>query len=335
MTTVATTDEAMHPTGEDRAWSESYYFNFVDPKSGVGMFTRMGFRPGNGWADALHAVYLGGTRVAFTYGRRDVGKDLSAFDGDLKVGNLALACETPFKHWTVSYLGPAQDIPDGAILMTRAKARPDGWHTPAELSMHVDVRALTEPHYAAKGAHGHFEQSIHATGRLTIGGEEIAFDGYGVRDKSWGPRNWSGSSSAAGGATGPAISTAAAPNPFVFWFSMNFGAETSMGGSCFRRADGTMQGSGWIQDGAAMDTLDDVRVETTFRPGSILHETVSMTARTGQGREVRIEGRVLNMCPTKIPFPGGATFVNEGLARFVLDGREGFGIAESWHNVVE
>ena len=36
----------------------------------VGMFTRMGFRPGNGWADALHAVYLGGSRVAFTYGRR-------------------------------------------------------------------------------------------------------------------------------------------------------------------------------------------------------------------------------------------------------------------------
>ncbi|MCA3735322.1 MAG: hypothetical protein INE97_08290, partial [Phenylobacterium sp.] len=59
MTTVTGTDEAMHPTGEDRAWSESYYFNFVDPKTGVGMFTRMGFRPGNGWADALHAVYLG------------------------------------------------------------------------------------------------------------------------------------------------------------------------------------------------------------------------------------------------------------------------------------
>ena len=64
MTTALKTDEAMHPTGEDRAWSESYYFNFVDPKSGVGMFTRMGFRPGNGWADALHAVYLGGQRVA-------------------------------------------------------------------------------------------------------------------------------------------------------------------------------------------------------------------------------------------------------------------------------
>ena len=334
MTTAVRTDEAMHPVGEDRAWSESYYFNFVDPKSGVGMFTRMGFRPGSGWADALHAVYLGGSRVAFTYGRRDIGKDLSAYDGDLNVGNLALRCETPFRRWTVTYDGPAQDIPDGAILMTRAKARPEGWHTPSQLSMKVDVEALTEPHYAASGAHGHFEQSIRATGGLTIGGETIAFDGYGVRDKSWGPRNWGGSSTSGGGAP-RAGSTPDAPNPFVFWFSMNFGPDVSMGGSCFRRADGTMRGEGWIQDGADMDTLVDVLVETRFRPGSILHDAVVLTARTGTGREIRIDGRVLNMCPTKIPFPGGATFVNEGLARFVMAGREGFGIAESWHNVME
>lgn len=292
MTLVTGTDEAMHPTGEDRAWSESYYFNFVDPRTGVGMFTRMGFRPGNGWADALHAVYLGGGRVAFTYGRRDFGRNVSVYDGDLKVGNLALACEDPFRRWTVRYDGPAQDIPDGAILMTWAKLRLEGWHTPAHLSMQVDVETLTEPHFAARGSYGHFEQSLRATGRLVIGGEEIAFDGCGVRDKSWGPRNWSGSSGGSPGAasSGPALSTDAAPNPFVFLFSMNFGADVSLGGSCFRRADGTMLGAGWIQDGEGMDTLEDVPVETTFRPGSILHETVSMVARTGKGREVRIAG---------------------------------------------
>jgi len=68
-------DELFHPVGDHAAWSESYYFNFVDPTSGVGAFTRMGFRPNDGWADALHAVYLPGGRVVFTYGRRT---DLSA-----------------------------------------------------------------------------------------------------------------------------------------------------------------------------------------------------------------------------------------------------------------
>jgi hypothetical protein len=70
----------MHPTGEDPAPSKSYCFNFVDPGSGVGMFTRLGFRPGNGWADALHAVYLGGGRVAFTYGGREIGQDREGMD---------------------------------------------------------------------------------------------------------------------------------------------------------------------------------------------------------------------------------------------------------------
>ena len=46
------------------------------------MFTRMGFRPNNGWADALHVIYLGGKRVAFTYGRRDIGANLGQ-DTDL------------------------------------------------------------------------------------------------------------------------------------------------------------------------------------------------------------------------------------------------------------
>ena len=70
MTAADPADELFHPVGNHASWSESYYFNFVDPETGVGAFTRMGFRPNDGWADALHAVYLPGGRVAFTYGRR-------------------------------------------------------------------------------------------------------------------------------------------------------------------------------------------------------------------------------------------------------------------------
>jgi hypothetical protein len=60
-----------------------------------------------------------------------------------------------------------------------------------------------------------------------------------------------------------------------------------------------------------------------------------LTATSPSGRPIRIEGRMECVCPTKIPFPGGATFVNEGMGRFTMDGLEGAGIAEHWHNVVE
>jgi hypothetical protein len=321
-------DESMHPVGDDPAWSESYYFNFIDPDSKIGMFTRMGFRPGNGWADALHVIYLEGRRVAFTYGRRDIERDLSRYDGDLSAGHLTLKCITPHKLWQLRYQGPAQDIPDGEILLTRSKERPEGWFTPATLDMTLDFECLTPPHYAAKGEHGHFEQSGRVTGTISLGEDRWQVQGYGVRDKSWGPRDWgAGSQSGAGGrqSEGPA--------PFVNWFSMNFGADSALGGSCFLQADGVMRGAGWMQRDGRSEELEEVVIRSSYKPGSIIHTGVELDARTAAGENIAITGDVLSVCPTKIPMPGGAIFVNEGLAEFRWGEQTGYGIAEHWHGV--
>ncbi|HEX7037805.1 MAG TPA: hypothetical protein VF210_18690 [Pseudomonadales bacterium] len=324
-------DERMHAVGDEAAWSESYYFNFVDPATRIAMFTRMGFRPRDGWADGLHVVYLGGDRVAFTYGRRDIEPDLRRYDGDLTVSGLSLVCSEPFRHWQVRYHGAAQDIADAAVLLERRKERPDGWFRPAELQMSLDFRALSEPHYAASGSRGHFEQTGAAEGSITLlRGEERetwAVSGFGVRDKSWGPRDWGASGAAASGGS---AKTGAGPSPFVNWFSMNFGPDLAMGGSCFRHPDGAMRGAGWIHRDGAMQDLVDVTIENDYRPGSIWHTAVHLTGRTASG-PVAVDGRILTICPTKIPLPGGATFVNEGLAEFTTAGRTGYGISEHWH----
>lgn len=338
-------DERMHPVGDAPAWSESYYFNFVDPDSEIAMFTRMGFRPGNGWADGLHAVYLGGDRVAFTYGRRDIGTDLSVYDDDLAAGQLRLTCVEPFQHWRIGYDGPAQDIADAAVLVERRKLRPDGWYRSVNLSMEIDFRAISGPHYASEaseaseasdtsgGKRGHFEQTGSVSGEIRIGDESYTVDGFGVRDKSWGPRDWGSGSGGTGKSSGPATSTPASPAPFVKWFSMNFGADMALGGACVRAADGVMRGAGWLyRDGVTQD-LPEVTIESDYRPDSILHRAVRFHARAADGETLAIEGEVLTVCPTKIPTPGGATFVNEGLARFHCAGMTGYGISEHWHAV--
>ena len=332
-------DERMHPVGDAPAWSESYYFNFVDPTSQIAMFTRMGFRPGDGWADGLHAVYLGGDRVAFTYGRRDIGRDLAAYDDALSVGGLTLTCLEPFGRWRVSYDGPAQDIADAAILLERRKARPTDWFAPANLRMDIDFTALAKPHYAANGVRGHFEQTGRAAGTIELQGsrgrETFRVDGFGVRDKSWGPRDWGAGNSATAGrpTTGSEGAAPPGPRPFVNWFSMNFGADLALGGACGRDADGVMRGTGWLQRDGATSDLVDVVIETRYRPDSIWHTDVHLTARTADGAPVDVTGRILTICPTKIPMPGGATFVNEGLAEFHTEGRVGYGISEHWHAV--
>ena len=325
-------DEKMHPVLNEAAWSESYYFNFVDPDSKLAMFTRMGFRPGDGWADGLHVVYLGGDRVAFTYGRRDIQKDLTLYDDDLSSGSLRLKCVDPFKHWQVMYDGDAQDIADDAILLMRRKERPEGWYKPARLTMSVDFHAISDPHYAMTGKRGHFEQTGRVTGNIQIGGESWQVSGYGVRDKSWGPRDWgagiresTGSAATSEPATGP--------TPFVNWVSMNFGAEIAMGATCFRHADGVMRGSGWYQEEGKTEDLNDVMIESRYRDNSIWHKAVQMRATTASGKAIELAGKILTICPTKIAMPNGATFVNEGIAEFTMGDLTGYGISEHWHAV--
>jgi hypothetical protein len=327
-------DEFFHAVGDHAAWSESYYFNFVDHRTGVGAFTRMGFRPNDGWADALHAVYLPEGRVAFTYGRRT---DLSpaVVDGfgtaDPTVGNLVLRRGEPFRTWGISYHGEAQDMTDPTVMLAATKDRPAGWFRPSQLDMDVTFEAFAGPHYAVGGAQGHFEQTGRVTGTIRLDGEQWELDALGVRDKSWGPRTWQGPSGSAAKAAGPAATESGC---FLNWFSMNFGPDLALGGACGRTADGTLRGKGWIQrDGDTID-LTDVVITTEYDPANpLLHRAVELRATDAAGASLVITGEVLTICPTKIPRRDGVTFVNEGLARFHTEGRTGFGIAEHWHAV--
>jgi hypothetical protein len=181
------------------------------------------------------------------------------------------------------------------------------------------------------GAQGHFEQTGRVAGRIRLADEQWEVNGYGVRDKSWGPRTWQAPSGTAAKAAGPA---AVERGCFLNWFSMNFGADLALGGACGRAADGSFRGKGWIQrDGETLE-LPEVTMTTEYDAGNpLLHETVQLRATDAEGASFVVDGTVLTICPTKIPRRDGVTFVNEGLARFETDGRTGFGIAEHWHAV--
>jgi hypothetical protein len=294
----------------------------------------MGFRPNEGWADALHALYLPGGRVAFTYGRRT---DLSAavVDGfagaDLEVGSLTLRRGEPFRRWGIVYSGEAQDIADPTVMLAATKDRPGGWSRPTHLDMDVTFETVSSPHYAVGGAQGHFEQTGRVTGTVRLGDERWDVRGHGVRDKSWGPRTWqapSGSAAKAGGRS------AVEHGCFLNWFSMNFGADLALGGACGRAADGRFVGKGWIHRGGETSELPELTITTEFDAvNPLLHRTVQLRATDIRGDVIVVDGTVLTVCPTKIPRRDGVTFVNEGLARFETEGRTGYGIAEHWHAV--
>ena len=94
-----------------------------------------------------------------------------------------------------------------------------------------------------------------------------------------------------------------------------------------------MRGEGWLQRNGQSSVLNDVLITTDYRSDSIIHTDVALSAVTDAGEAITMTGKVLSVCPTKIPSPGGATFVNEGLTEFTWGDRTGYGIAEHWHAV--
>lgn len=334
MTTPNPADELFHPVGDDGAWSESYYFNFVDPTTGIGAFTRMGFRPNDGWADALHAVYLPEGRVAFTYGRRtDLSPAVidSMANADPAVGNLMLRRGEPFGDWGIVYAGEAKVMDDPTVMLAPTKQRPDDWAIEQRLDMDITFEALSQPHYAVGGSQGHFEQTGRARGVIRLGDDEWTIDGYGVRDKSWGPRTWQAPSGSAAKQSEPKAVTGGL---FINWFSMNFGPDLALGGACGRTADGSFRGKGWIQRDGETLSLDEVSMTTVLDPDNpLLHQSVRLEGTDERGESITVDGDILTICPTKIPRRDGVTFVNEGLARFTTDGQVGYGIAEHWYAV--
>jgi hypothetical protein len=168
-------DERLHPIEDPSPhWSDSLYFNAWDPATNAFLMTRIAVRANEPAATAGMIVWVDGMPV-WGYGH-----DLT---------------EVPPTDWDV--------MPIGAITYrmlecgrTWAVQVADGEHV-----AHLEWAGLSpSTHYNGNPngplpkavAWGHYEQSCRVTGDLHVGGQKIAFDGFGQRDHSWGFRHWAG-----------------------------------------------------------------------------------------------------------------------------------------------
>ena len=191
-------DDHPHPRGGDPAWSESTYFNFHDPSSGLAGFSRIGFRPNEGTADGTLFLFLpGGGAVAVL--EREPRKDLPE---ELRVGGVRHERVEELKRWRLSTdakgLGVAHagDVEIrkgprvGAVVEVEAQLTFEASMPPFGTSGRR-VRSADAAASAAAVAAGHFEQACRVTGEVWVGDATFIVDGMGLRDRSWGPRDWS------------------------------------------------------------------------------------------------------------------------------------------------
>lgn len=294
-------DERTHPAGEDPKWAESFYFNFYDSASGIGGLSRIGIRPHEGAVDGGWLLFLGGRRVAIQQLAAELTTDRDG-DGALAVGPTRLRCDEPMATWRLTSNGQALvvDIAD-----TQAMSAAD-----LEIDLSFTATMAPEPIGEtlgrAFGGIGHYDQVGAYRGSVRVGDERCSIDGLGLRDHTWGVRDWQ------------------APEQWTF-FSVVFEPDVALCASRIVLADGDLRGGWWAQgDGAA--ALNKVEVDTTWAADGIVPERVALQLVDERGETLDMTGEIL--CPVPIPMEGGATRIVESLTRFRLGGRVGYGITE-------
>jgi hypothetical protein len=340
--TLVPDDDLRHSHGPGRWWSESFYFNFFDSRSRMGGIIRIGFSPAWGMADGFLVLRL--AEGALLIARLRVPWiEASAGEVVVAAGALTARCEEPMARWHVAYDGDAFVIADpgelafytasGLWILPRRRLRlalsfnafhppylfpklPQRWlplrevlapnSTEGSLSGRVKMLpALLKSAVAMRQDNRHFEQSGHWRGAIEIDAERFDFAGTGMRDRSWGTRDWR-----------------------VFdryrWINAQFGERLAF--NAFRmRAVGHEAWGGFVWQDGRLSTLSDWSREE--QDGG----AATLTLRPETGKEVVVRAKTLTPVRLTLMDAGFKCILDEAVGHFVWAGEERLGVNEHVH----
>jgi hypothetical protein len=190
--TIEEKHEFRHVPNSDPTFNESTYYNFACPGGGPVGWLRVAMQPNQPASQAGVMIFLP-DRALFTYQRSST----SPSDG-LTAGNLTFEIEVPHQRQHLHFQGTLAEFLDPRALLDPSKAFREAPRRAVKIDLHVRAHG---PAFGTNGedagnyveqtmALGHFEQFIRVEGSLTVDGEEVLVDGSGLRDHSWGPRDW-------------------------------------------------------------------------------------------------------------------------------------------------
>jgi hypothetical protein len=315
-------DDLMHADEGAPNYNESAYFNLYDPARRLGGFVRLGNRPNEGHAEMTLCLYLPDGRVAFMFKRPGIAAN-DAFDA----GGMRFEVATPMREHRITYRGSCLLLERPLDLLDPRAAFGSNPYGKAELQLSYEAVSPVhggEPRVQQDGrwvsadlekkgqefAKGHLEQHGRARGTVTVDGTSWDVDGFGLRDRSWGPRYWPG------------------PDHYR-WLTMNFGGEAGIAAALTVQRDGRrMQGGYLFRPGTESARITCVEVETERAGDEGLHAAVHATLTTADGATERVDGRVLAMVPLRNRRGGVTTRIAEGLTEWRWGDRVGYGWSE-------
>lgn len=320
-------DEYCHTPDAAKNYNESMYFNVFDPAKKIGGWFRVGNRVNEGYAEMSACLYLPDGRVGFMFNRPKIDNN-----DELNAGGMRVEVIDPFKRLRVTY--------DGKILLL---SKPLEMAHPArafknnplvDCKVALDYRGIA-PMYGGRlvredgsdvpidpeksFAKAHYEQHVAAAGSFDIGTEHWDLNGFGLRDKSWGPRYWQSIS-------------------WYRWLPMNFGADFGMMISIIGSDDGAVRRSGMVLRNGEYVMINDARIESEW-DANYYQTTLKAWAKTDE-REYVVEGKVISMIPlrnrrTRDDGTELVTRITEGMTEYTCDGKTGYGLSEYLDQIVD
>jgi hypothetical protein len=199
-------DEYCHTPDAASNYNESMYFNVFDPRRRIGGWFRLGNRVNEGYAEMSACVYLPDGRIGFMYGRPKISSN-----DEMNAGGMRFEVVEPFERLKVTYdeklcvlerpldmADPGAAFKNNPVVPCRIELDYTGV-APMFGGRPVQADGSDLPVDPEKSfAKAHYEQHVAARGTIRVGDESWEVDGYGLRDKSWGPRYWQPSPGTAG-----------------------------------------------------------------------------------------------------------------------------------------
>ena len=174
-------DEGLQEPGPEEQWSDSFYFGGGDAETTL--YTRIGRRPNEDAVEGALGIWAPDGRFVLGFGRTPDRAKLAA-------GPVAYECALPFELWRLEITGRGRAYARAEDLALA----PDRYE---EVSLGGELRfaAWTGPVSFRSGLTGsvaarHYEQPGSLFGTIEIGDASIPVAGRGMRDHSWGVRDW-------------------------------------------------------------------------------------------------------------------------------------------------
>jgi hypothetical protein len=164
-------------------------------------------------------------------------------------------------------------------------------------------------------ARAHYEQHMEATGVIEVGEERYEVSGFGLRDKSWGPRHWQ------------AIS-------WYRWCPMNFGRDFGIVLSIVGGRPGGMV----LKDGA-YENITELTIDSDW--DALWNQTaLRAKLKTESGAAYEVTGEVISLIPlrNRRKTPEGEelmTRITEGFTEYKCNGMIGYGLSEYLDQIVD